>query len=193
MNTDQKLNILSDEAIMKAMQSGRLEDCRLLYERYKRPLLAYFYNNLGRKARSEDLVQMVFERVIRYRKNYHGTGSFRSWLFSIARNALKDEWKRQQRSPLTAIRPEENGRLDDGPNAEQKLIQEQRMDLLQKAINRLPAEKRELLSMIKLQGKKYKEVAALYGMNESTLKVQLFRIVKELKAYMESINASTHY
>jgi len=73
------------------------------------------------------------------------------------------------------------------------LIQSERYELLQRALNILSIEERELLSLIKLKGEMYKSVAKQFNMNESTLKVKIFRIMNRLKKYLVEIKAKENY
>ncbi len=176
---------LTDESLMQKVQKGNLDASTLLYQRYKMPLLAFFINCTSDRAHAEDLVQVTFEKMLKYRSNFHNRGAFKSWLFSIARNALKDFYRHSENrktAPIEDVNP-----VDKSPNAEEILIGEDRQRMLSMALDRLSNEKRELLALIKLRGMKYREVAELYNIKESTLKVNVFRSMKELKNHLENI------
>ena len=183
------MDILTDEVLIARLQSGIYDAAGELYNRYKQAIFAFFMNNTNNISRSEDLVQLTFERVIKYSNNYQGKGSFRSWLYSIARNVLVDEYRKKQKN-LTRPIDEIVESSSDMSTVEHQLISGERAALLHEAINKLDPEKRELLSMIKLNEMKYREVAALYNMNESTVKVKIFRIMNELKNKLSSLNKS---
>ena len=172
------------------MQDEHLDAGTLLYERYKRPLLAFFINCTGDANRSEDLVQLTFEKMVKYRSNYRGQGSFKSWLFSIARNVLKDFYRRSGKQRIQSL--ENVDQVDESSTAVEILIENDQKRLLRKAMAKLSAEKRETLALIKLDGMKYREVAELYQMKESTLKVNVFRTMKELKGHLETLMAQDY-
>lgn len=178
---------------MHRLQKGQLEASGLLYERYKKVLWTYFFNSTRDRDKSEDLVQITFEKMLRYRHNYRAEGSVKAWLFSIARNALMDEWQKRSREPQQSQEMSVPPKADQSPNAEEQMMQGDRMALLQAAMAQLSPEKRELLAQIKLQEKKYKEVAAIYQIKEAALKVRVFRIMQELRGYMDRIQASSQY
>jgi RNA polymerase sigma-70 factor (ECF subfamily) len=183
------LDILTDELLIAKLQSGVYDAAGELYNRYKQSIFAFFVNYTNNRSRSEDLVQLTFERVIKYSSNYQGKGSFRSWLYSIARNVLVDEYRKKHKN-LTRPIDELVENSSDKVTVENDLISNERAALLHEAINKLDPEKRELLSMIKLNEMKYREVAELYNMNESTVKVRIFRIMNELKNSLSSLNSS---
>jgi RNA polymerase sigma-70 factor (ECF subfamily) len=126
------------------------------------------------------MVQMTFEKVLKYLPNYSGKGSFKSWLFSIARNLHIDYYRKNNKMKITdleAVKP-----INASVDPQKDTIQDQRMRMLEKAINSLDPDKKELLVLTKLKGLKYKDVADIYDVNEGTIKVRVCRIMKELKS-----------
>lgn len=184
---------MTDEALMGRIQAGQLDASGLLYQRYKRVLLAYFYNCTRDQVGSEDLVQLTFEKMIKYRKNYRGTGTVKSWLFTIARNTMKDDWRKRERHSSQNLEQNAYRLADDSATGEEQMIRDEKTALLHLAMARLPQEKRELLALVKLKGKKYREVAELYNLKESALKVKVFRIMNELRATVNQIKAQHNY
>ena len=173
------MDILSDDAIMKKVQNGHLGLSGLLFERYKKMLYGFFYNQTSNVVMSEDLVQNTFYRVIKYKHHYRGDQQFKAWIFTIARNAMKDEF-RKNKNKHQDIDLYKN-HFVDSTASDENLHQEDKQNILQKALNQLSPEKKEILILIKLNGKKYKEVADILGMNESTVKSKVFRAIKDLQ------------
>ncbi len=176
---NEKVDILSDTALMTNVQGGQLDALGLLYERYKKVLYAYFYNVIGHTANSEDLVQTVFFRILKYKHQYKAQGAFKSWMFTIARNALIDKMRKKSSGSFYSL---ENykGKADD------EIRRHEDQKLLKEALGRLDQETRELIVLVKLNEMKYREVAELTGMNESTIKVKVFRGIKSLKSLYET-------
>jgi RNA polymerase sigma-70 factor (ECF subfamily) len=167
--------------------AGEIEKMGMLYERYKKPLYAYFFKlTSGDHQASEDLVHTVFYRVIRYKTNFKGEGTFARWLFRIAHNAGLDhnrkirhlnDHKNEVHATQTALY--ENNDLE---------IREQHATL-EKALNRLKPEEKELLVLGKIDCLKYKEIAEILNTTESNVKIRIFRALKKLKdIYMKLEN-----
>lgn len=177
------MEFLTDESLIVQVQNGQVDACGLLYKRYRKILFTYFYNNIGSKEKSEDLVQITFEKIIKYNKNFSGRSTFKQWLFSVAKNAFIDDYHKRKKQKTNVL---ENHLYDFGhsDHQEKSMIKDDKMAMLHSAMNRLDPEKRELISMVKLNEKKYKEVAKLYGWTEANVKVKIFRIMKELKEIM---------
>ena len=90
----------TDEDIMAAVANGQLDQLTELYQRYRRPLYGFLLKQVKVPATAEDLLQTTFERVIKYRTSFREGSTFRSWVFTIARNALHDVMKKERRMPI---------------------------------------------------------------------------------------------
>src|SRR5580692_11859542 len=85
---------------MLRVREGQLSELTELFERYSTPLYNFFLRLTLDKALSEDLTQNLFYRVLRYRQSFDPTsGSFRSWMYRMARNVHADHLRQEQRIP----------------------------------------------------------------------------------------------
>ena len=166
---------------MFKVQNGQLDALGLLFERYKKILYSFFNQVTSDRVLSEDLVQNVFYRIIKYRRQYGGTGSFKAWMFAIARNVVADEFRKKGIKHWETIEDYQES-ISDKESTLTQIYDQEKNQLLQHALNRLDSEKKELLVLVKLNGMKYKEVAHMMQMNESTVKVKVFRAIKELQS-----------
>src|SRR5260221_4296626 len=76
---------------MAAVGTGEVSKLAVLFERHHRPLFRYFVSMNRNRELSEDLVQDVFFRMLRYRASYDAHQSFTAWMYQIARNASVDQ------------------------------------------------------------------------------------------------------
>jgi RNA polymerase sigma-70 factor (ECF subfamily) len=179
------MDILSDKVLMEKVQNGQVDALSLLYERYKKVLYAYFYNNLGHTANSEDLVQSVFYKVLKYKHQFSGSGSFKSWMFTIARNALIDFIRKNKSNSHYAVEDYSN-QLMEAKRADDSVLKLEDQRMLREALAKLDQHTRELIVLVKLNEMKYREVAEMTGMNESTIKVKVFRGLKSLQTMYQT-------
>jgi len=77
------------------VSEGQVSDLRILFERHHPKLFAFFVRMTGNREMSEDLTQDVFVRILKYRQTFRPGGSFRTWIYQIARNARMSEGARQ--------------------------------------------------------------------------------------------------
>jgi len=89
----------SDEDCMLRYAAGELAAFQVLYERHRGGLYRYFLRQSPRDV-AEELFQDVWARVIKARRSYRPDATFRTWLYTLARNRLIDFWRRQGRDPL---------------------------------------------------------------------------------------------
>lgn len=165
---------------MLKVKSGDLDKLGLLYERHKKRLFGFFYNLGNNPSVSEDLVQNVFVRMLRYRSSYTGNGSFAAWMFRMARNVNYDHHKKVARSNISAgVSPEDIQVETDWLS--QKVDMEDRTFLLKRAMALLTDEKREILVLSKYRGLKFKEIGDTMGCSEGAAKVRVHRALKELR------------
>ena len=180
------MEFLTDESLILQVQNGQVDACGLLYKRYKKILFSYFYNNIRDKEKSEDLVHITFEKVLKYSKNFSGRSTFKQWIFSVAKNAFIDEYHKKNKHQSANIDKHFHTFSHDD-HQERAMIENEKTALLYKAIGFLSTEKRALLSMVKLNEMKYKEAAQIYETSEANIKIRVFRIMKELKQHMASL------
>lgn len=169
----------NDEQLMQGLSQGRLACGAVLFERYQKALVNYFHRLCGRVDWSEDLSQITFERIIRYRHTYRIDLPFRAWMYQIARSQLSDYYKRHGRE-LGGIYGEDYRFGQEAP-VSQKLESSEQRDILQKALAALPVEYREVLMLTRYQGMKYQEAGQALGISEGAVKVKVHRAIQQLK------------
>ncbi len=170
------MNIERDEDVMLQVRHGAEERLGVLFDRYQSPLLNFYSKLTGNRAVSEDLVQEVFLRVLKYRQSYTPDAPFRAWIYQIARNVRFDHLRK---NPIQAEFKPEMSPAFVPPDATQK---DQETQLLHAALLRMPEEKRELLVLARLQEMKYEEIARLLNCEVGTVKVRVHRALHELRA-----------
>jgi RNA polymerase sigma-70 factor (ECF subfamily) len=104
-----------DEVLVARAQRGEREAFGALYDRYLPRVHGYCYRLLGSREAAEDANTEVFTRALAALPTYR-TGSFRSWLFTIAHNVAADELRR--RRPAVSLVFAETVR-DPGPSPEE--------------------------------------------------------------------------
>ena len=86
---------LSDEELMKMLSKGNQKAFDEIYVRYSEILFGYFMKMLARdKEKCEDMVHDLFAKIIRKPDYFDVNRSFRTWVFSVACNMCKNEYKR---------------------------------------------------------------------------------------------------
>src|SRR6266849_11075808 len=126
-------------------------------------------------APDEDLVQEVVLRILKYRQSYRPGTPFRAWIYQIARNARIDHFRKFPRE--VTFEPEMLPPVFPTDSAQEQ----QEVELLQRALQQLPEEKREILLLCRFQELKYEEIAALLGCELNTVRTRIHRGLQELR------------
>lgn len=167
-----------DDELMLEVRSGDLRKLGVLFERYQTPLFNFHLRMTGDRAASEDLVQDVFFRMLRYRHTFKEGTSFVTWMYRIARNAQADRFRKSGREVGLEAEDEHPAHQ---PSAAESLESEQEAALVRRALSKLPQDKRELLVLSRFQNLKYEEIGDLLGCQAGAVKVRVFRALRELR------------
>lgn len=174
----------SDNRLMEEVREGKVERLAILFERRHVMLFNFFLRLTGNRSASEDLVQDVFFRILKYRDTYQGQSKFTVWMYQIARNVHVDHLRKQKPEVPLDEQFEEPAVAE--PLAIDRLSAEVDVALLKRALDRLPLRKREVLLLSRFQEMKYREIAELLGCDIGSIKSTIHRAVKELgKIYVE--------
>ncbi len=180
LNPDRSVNSQTDTQLMLSVRDGAVANLAPLFERHHVRLYNYYVKLTGDRELSEDMVQDVFLRILKYRHTFRGEGQFTTWMFSIARNVQTDyarRWRREE--PLQD--DEDLADESEGPPAGGATDGRYDVGLVQDALLRLSSEKREALILSRYQGLKYSEIAAISGCSVEAVKVRVHRAVRDLR------------
>jgi RNA polymerase sigma-70 factor (ECF subfamily) len=174
----------SDTELMREVRGGRAGALAPLFERHHARLYRFCLRMTGNRAAAEDLVQDVFMRMLKYSRTFKDEMSFLPWMFRIARNACVDHLRRTAADRMPAQEPDE---LESNePAHEETEPQDERAELIRKALLALPAERREVLVLSRYEFKSYEEIARALGCSVGAVKVRAHRAIKQLReVYIE--------
>lgn len=175
-----------DNQLMFRVKEGNLDQMGLLFDRHHRSLYGFFYYQTGLKEESDDLVQTVFMNMIRSRATFTGSHKFETWMYTIARNALKDHYRKNKKSAAFVDAEQVEDQLQDAATADDKIHKREEERLLKKALELLNETDRELIILSRYKEMKYQEIGALLNLSEGAIKVRIHRAVKQLREnYLE--------
>ena len=180
-HTGSTLDTLSDNALMLQVKDGDLDRMGLLFERHHQQLYGFAFHMTGDREVSQDITQNVFLRMLTYRHSFAGTGTFKTWMYHLARNVLNDHFRKNKRMlhkyPVELI----GDNIGDGSFSDAHNDRMQEVQTLEKAIMNLTDDNRELLLLCRYQELKYHEIAELLGITEGAVKVRVHRALNQLK------------
>ncbi len=156
-----------------------------LLEQNRGWLTAYALSMTGDRQSSEDLVQEVFTTALNCQERYDGSHAVGAWLRGIARNKIREYWRKTKRLPVL-VDMDVLESLDLAATAvENRCIDpdyvEQRSEALRTCIGRLTARVREMLRLRYEKGHRSQEIGLSLKMSASAVDMGLSRARKALR------------
>ena len=150
------LNDASDEALLVAFGNGDAASARALTLRLTPRVLGYASRLLKDHAEAEDVAQEAMLRLWKFAPEWRqGEAKVTTWLYRVVTNLCTDRLRKKRGSALDEIAEPE----DDRPSQEAVLMQRQRMDALQGALDSLPERQKEAVVLRHIEGLGNPEIA----------------------------------
>ena len=178
MSASPVLETPSDHALAAAYRAGDEGAAAELVRRHAPAMGRFLYSSGASRDEIDDLVQETFFRAFRRLDGWRGEASFRSWLFTIASNALRDEYRRRKGRRMLSL---EDRDLADSADPHADLAAAETADRLREGIAALPRLQREVFLLRTQEGTGYIDIAAALGTTPGAARVHYHHAVKRLK------------
>ncbi|MBN2071367.1 MAG: sigma-70 family RNA polymerase sigma factor [Candidatus Krumholzibacteriota bacterium] len=175
---------LSDEELILLVQQGNNQAFDILVGRYKNRLYAYLFRLLGNESEAEEYAQEAFVRAYMHADKYKTIAKFSTWLYTIATNLVRNRIRNIKRRPKTISmwsdeRSSDDGRWleirDESPDPEETMDRKRLNELIQIAIDKIPAKYRPSFVLREINGLSYEEIAASTGLKLGTVRSRINR------------------
>jgi RNA polymerase sigma-70 factor (ECF subfamily) len=194
-------------AVKAHQAAGELGDARERYAelvgRHQRRAARIAYHYLRDSAEADEAVQDAFVKAYQHLRSFREELPFDVWFTRILINGCLDRIKARTRRerwllPMTGTRwtsgaasdgaPAERDMTDrvatGGLSPEQALLGRERRRQIATALAKLPERQRSVFVLSHVEGRTSREVSVLTGLNESTVRVHLFRAIRKLRALL---------
>jgi RNA polymerase sigma-70 factor (ECF subfamily) len=178
----------TDEELVASILEGETDLYAEVVGRYQGRLVNYLYRMLRNEEDAHDLAQEVFFKIYEALDRFDPKYRFSTWLFRVAQNAAIDRIRKRRLKLVSLHRPpdqdSDGGDWDlpgDGPTPYQATRNVERGAAIHRAIDELPAEYKELISLRHYAEMSYDDIAKLKEMPLGTVKNKLFRGRQMLK------------
>ncbi|HET6559838.1 MAG TPA: RNA polymerase sigma factor [Prolixibacteraceae bacterium] len=163
----------SDSQLMQQIVAGDQAAFSELYLRYKSRMYYYFYRMLGNSTdQANDFLQELFMKLIEKPESYRAEYNFSTWLYSIANNMCKNEYRR--RSIRKEYQDEKTTIASFEQISDAGIEPEQLMEKIFQTLELLGEEHRSAFLLRYREGFSVKEVAEILDLAEGTVKSRLF-------------------
>jgi RNA polymerase sigma-70 factor, ECF subfamily len=168
---------MNDTDLIRAVQAGDRAAMAILYERYVNGVWRYVHSQLSRdREAAEDLVSETFLAAIRTVGTFDPVrGTVYGWLLGIARNKLRDHWRRAERVAAgQAIKAIQLAHLDS-IGADQGAIAAETRDSAIRTLDAMDDEERLALEWKYVESLSVREIAERLGRTEKAVEAILYR------------------
>jgi RNA polymerase sigma-70 factor (ECF subfamily) len=173
---------LTDLDLVAAYRSGDQRAATELVRRHGAAIGRFLYSSGAGSGEIEDLVQEAFFRAFRRLDGWRAEASFRSWLFTIAGNLLRDEFRKRKGRQVLSL---EDRDLPDRADPDADLMAHEAGERLREGLARLPRLQREVFLLRVQEGVDYRQIALTLGTTPGAARVHYHHAVKRLKELME--------
>jgi RNA polymerase sigma-70 factor (ECF subfamily) len=122
---------------------------------------------------AEELAQEIFFKVWKYARTFRGQAAFSTWLYRLAVNTCLNHRRKNRNVPEPLPLPGDLAAAGDAAGAE--IVGRERQNLLDRALNALPARQKMAVVLALFEGKSYEETAAAMGTSLPAVETLLFR------------------
>ena len=177
---------LTDEQLMLMLRYGNRVAFGPLFEKYRDPVFNFARRMLPGGVDAEDVCQETFLRMVGAAGGYEPTATFKTWLFTIARNCCLDLLRRQ----APAVLDSSSWSDETGANPSEAAQQAEALERLEVAIGELPMDQREAFLLRHRHDMTYRQIVEVTGRPLGTVKTHIrrarLRLAEKMRDFLES-------
>jgi RNA polymerase sigma factor (sigma-70 family) len=181
---------ITDEDLMLSISRGNKRAFDELYGRYANPLLHFFTRLLWKdREKAEDFVHDLFAKIIHKPELFDPTRAFKTWVYSVANNMCKNEYKKQEVRKNTSNGLDSSYAVADlNANVVNEVQDLLFKDAFQRCLEDLDPKHSEIFALRHEDGLSLKEIAEIVDISEGTVKSRLFYATKYLAESLKEFN-----
>lgn len=171
-----------DTLLLESLRKGDERAYKNLYDIYHTDLVVYCYNLTKDQDRAEDIVQQTMVKIWMKRDTLNIQSSIKNYLYRSVFNTFLKEYRKLKKEEV-ALSELKNSALLDFMERDETVLEE-RMKLLESAIDQLPKKNKEVFILSKKSGYKHKEIAAQLEISEKAVEKHISRATQAIKKWL---------
>lgn len=178
-----------DAEFIEKVRGGNSSAFEGLVRKYQNRLYTALVHISGSRQEAEDIAQDAFVQAYRKLHLFAGNSSFYTWLYRIAVNAAisrkrkkRAEYSVEQTQAVTGDEP-----LDKSERVDERLLREERANIIQVALTRLPEEFRVVLVLREMEAFDYEAISETLDLPVGTVRSRLHRARVQLKEILSKL------
>jgi len=180
-------NILMEQTINLA-KNGDTKAIQALIETHQTEVYAFLLRRLGQPVHAQDATQVTMIKVVRGIAGYVEKGTFKAWMYRIARNVANDHLRKLQNRGGVAEELTET-MSDDSVDVASEVERKERFQIAMKLLDRLPELEREVMMLRALDGYKFREIAELVMSPLNTVLGRMRNATLKMQQWMKEIES----
>lgn len=177
--------LVNEIELLAEMAVGDHAAFTLLYRHYSKPLYAKILHLVKDDETAKELLQDAFFKIWQQREKLDPSKSFRSFLFTISVNLVYDHFRKLSKDKKHAESVLQTA-IDYYTHTEEAINSKESLELIQKAIDQLPPQRRQIYMLCKIDGKSYEQVAQLLSISPSTVRDHMVKGNKVVREYLSN-------
>jgi RNA polymerase sigma-70 factor (ECF subfamily) len=182
---------MTEVEIIQSIKSGNTEAFKTLVEKYQTMVFRTAMGFVHSKEDAEDLTQEIFVKGFQSIGNFMEKAEFSTWLYRITVNMSLNYVNRKKIERFFDLTNEKTQSLfekqDEAVNPEQRMINNERDQLIRKAIDRLSEKQRTAFVLNKYENLSQREIAAIMQISEGAVEQHLQRAKVNLQKKLSSL------
>ncbi len=175
---------ISDQLLVQQLKEGCEKAFKVLYKKYSNDIYAYSRSLLKSDTYAEEIVQEVFLKIWTYRHQLDNTTSFKSFLFTIARNFSYNFLRKSSKNRALREAIFYKSQVTQPKTQDEQLIEAEYEHIQTQVLALLPPKRRQIFEMSRQEGKTYREISEELNISISTVKSQVSKALKTIREYL---------
>lgn len=180
---------VSDSELMTRLADGDDLALNALMDRWGARVNSFLFKMTGQREAACDLAQETFVKLYKARKRYRSSGTFSTYLFTIAANLARNHARWRKRHPTVSLdaTPDDDSYVryepeDQNHTPDQAADLSERYEEVHRALLALPHDLREAMTLFVYEGMGYADIAGLTKCSPKAIETRIYRARQMLKA-----------
>ena len=190
------VTVPTDEDLLLALRGGHAASLGILVARWEGPLFRFVSRLVDRPDDARDVCQETFLRILDKAEAFRDGARFSTWMYQIALNLCRDQTRKKRRwgrlliaEPSAGVEIPRDHAAPETATTSPAIAYEhtERRGAVRRALSGLPREQREVLLLKEYEGLKFREIADVLGVAESTVKSRMYAGLDAMRMSLASL------
>lgn len=179
----------NDRIYIYKIKQGDITAFSKLIDKYKDMAFNIAYQLTGNTEDAEEITQDAFVKIYKSINDFKGRSKFSTWLYSIVHNTAISKLRKKtiNTMPMDDLNGYEINHIDDTQTQISLMNNEDQKKYINLALKDLDSEDRVIVSLFYMEEKKISEISEITGLNDSNIKIKLFRARKKMYSKLHAL------